>query len=215
VRGHRVQALAERWGIGAGSAKVVMMPASVTRGRGHLLLLQALARLTWTDCTVLFVGGLDHRGAYVKELTTAVRKAGLGERVRFGGDTEDLPAALALADVVVLAATRPDPSGIVAAAAQAMGKPVIVTDNGALAESVMPAATGWLVPPDAPDELARAMELALTMEEDVRRRLAARARAFVVSEFDMGQMCERTLAVYRELVEPGSMADDPLAARSA
>ena len=109
VQGHRVQALAERWGIGARSAKVVMMPSSVTRRRGHLLLLQALARLARTDCTVLFVGGLDHRGAYVKELTAAVRKAGLGERVQFGGDTEDLPAALALADVVVLAATRPEP----------------------------------------------------------------------------------------------------------
>ena len=57
-----------------------------------------------------------------------------------------------------------------------MGKPVIVTDNGALAESVMPAATGWLVPPDDPDELARALDLALSLEEDVRQRLAARAR---------------------------------------
>jgi glycosyltransferase involved in cell wall biosynthesis len=202
VRGHRVQALAERWGIGAGSARVVMMPGSVTRGRGHLLLLQALARLARTDCTVLFVGGLDHRGAYVKELTTAVRKAGLGERVRFGGDTEDLPAALALADVVVLAATRPDPSGIVAAAAQAMGKPVIVTDSGALAESVMPAATGWVVPPDDPDELARALDLALSLEEGVRQRLAARARAFVLNERGLEPMCARTLAVYRELLQP-------------
>jgi glycosyltransferase involved in cell wall biosynthesis len=158
--------------------------------------------LARTDCTVLFVGGLDHRGAYVKELTTAVRKAGLGERVRFGGDTEDLPAALALADVVVLAATRPDPSGVVAAAAQAMGKPVIVTDNGALAESVMPAATGWLVPPDDPDELARALDLALSLEEDVRQRLAARARAFVLNERGLEPMCARTIAVYRELVQP-------------
>jgi glycosyltransferase involved in cell wall biosynthesis len=144
-----------------------------------------------------------------------IQRSGLGDRVRFAGDTDDLPASLSLADIVVLPATRPDPSGLLAVAAQAMGRPVIVTNQGALAESVMPAATGWLVPPDAPDELARAMELALTMEEDVRRRLAARARAFVVSEFDMGQMCERTLAVYRELVEPGAMADDPLAARSA
>jgi glycosyltransferase involved in cell wall biosynthesis len=202
VRGHRVQALAERWGIGAGSAKVVMMPGSVTRGRGHLLLLQALARLARADCTVLFVGGLDHRGAYVKELTAAVRKAALGERVRFGGDTEDLPAALALADVVVLAATRPDPSGIVAAAAQAMGKPVIVTDIGGLGETLQPGATGWLVPPNDPKQLASAMDQALSMPADERQRLAERARAWVLGRFTAERMCRQTLAVYRELLGP-------------
>ena len=52
------------------------------------------------------------RAATAEELVAAVRRAGLGERVRFGGDTDDLPAALSLADIVVLPATRPDPSGI-------------------------------------------------------------------------------------------------------
>jgi glycosyltransferase involved in cell wall biosynthesis len=201
VRGHRVVALAERWGISAGP-KVVMMPGSVIRGRGHLLLLQALARMDRADFVVLFVGDLDPHGSYVKEILAMLRQTGLGERVRFGGETADLPAALTLADVVVMPATRPDPSGVVAAAAQAMGKPVIVTNHGALAESVMPAATGWLLPPDDPGELARTLDLALSMDEGVRQRLAARARAFVVSEFGMGPMCARTLGVYRELVQP-------------
>jgi glycosyltransferase involved in cell wall biosynthesis len=135
-------------------------------------------------------------------LIAAVRKSGLGDRVRFGGDTDDLPAALSLADVVVIPATRPDPSGILAAAAQAMGKPVIVANRGALAEAVMPAATGWLVPPDDPDELARALELALSLDEETRGRLASRARAFVRAEFGLETMCDRTLAVYRELIAP-------------
>ena len=60
--------------------------------------------------------------------------------------------------------------------AQAMGKPVVVTNQGALAECVMPAATGWLVPPDDPVELARALELALGLDESSRLRLAALRR---------------------------------------
>lgn len=210
VRGHRVLALAERWNIRPGD-RVVMMPGAVTRGRGHLLLLQAMARLPRVDCTALLVGGLDARSAYGQELLATIRRAGLGERVRFGGDTDDLPAALSLADVVVLPSTRPDPSGVAAAAAQAMGRPVIVTNQGALAESVLPAATGWLVPPDDPGELARALGLALAMDAEARQRLAVRARAFVLAEFGLHPMCARTLAVYRDLVEPAVMAAKPLA----
>jgi glycosyltransferase involved in cell wall biosynthesis len=60
-------------------------------------------------------------------------------------------------------------------------------------------ATGWLVPPDDPAELAGALDLALDMDEDARRRLADRARAFVSDEFGMAASCERILAIYREL----------------
>lgn len=203
VRGHRVVTLAERWGISPGP-KVVMMPGSVIRGRGHLQLLEALTKIERSDFIVLFVGDLDPHSAYVKEILATLKRTGLGERVRFGGETEDLPAALTLADVVVLPTTRPDPSGIMAVAAQAMGKPVIVTNHGALSESVMPAATGWLLPPDDVGELARALDLALSLDESVVQRLAARARAFVVSEFGMEPMCARTLGVYRELARPAT-----------
>jgi glycosyltransferase involved in cell wall biosynthesis len=64
----------------------------------------------------------------------------------------------------------------------------------------MPAATGWLVPPDDPEELARALELALAMPEDARARLATRARQLVQRQFTVERMAERTLAVYRELL---------------
>ena len=33
----------------------------------------------------------------------------------------------------------------------------------------MPAATGWLVPPDDPGELARALELALALDDETAR----------------------------------------------
>ncbi len=199
VRGHRVLALAERWNIRPHD-QVVMMPGAVVPGRGHLLLLQAMARLPRLDCTAVLVGGLDPASAYGQELMATIRRTGLGERVRFG-ETTDLPAALSLADIVVLPATQPDPSGLAAAAAQAMGRPVIVTNQGALAETVLPAATGWLVPPNDSAELARALALALAMPPDARQRLAVRARGYVLETFGLRAMCARTLDVYGELVD--------------
>lgn len=205
VRGHRVVRLAERWDIGMAD-KVVMVPGRITKGGGHRILLRAMAQMERKDFIVLFVGSVDPHSSHAKELSTLLRKTGLRDRVRFGGETDDLPAALTLADAVVLPANEPDPSALAAVAAQAMGKPVIVTDCGALAESVMPASTGWLVPPDDPGELARALDLALSLEEPVRLRLAARAREFILSEFGLAPMCHRTLSVYAELVRPATQA---------
>jgi glycosyltransferase involved in cell wall biosynthesis len=76
---------------------------------------------------------------------------------------------------------------------------------------MMPAATGWLVPPDNPGELARALELALAMPDDARARLAVRARRLVQQHFTVERMAESTMAVYRELLdqEVSAAADAP------
>lgn len=199
VRGYRMAGLADRWGI-APDTRLVLVPGPLAPESGHRALLEAMAGLDRRDFTLLLLGHAEPDGAYARELTALLRTWRLGDRVRFGGDVDDLPAALALADVVVLPVSRPEPSGLLAAAAQAMGKPVIVTDQGALAESVMPSATGWLVPPDDAGELGRALDLALSLDEEVRQRLAARARAYVVGTFGMQAMCERMLEIYRELL---------------
>jgi glycosyltransferase involved in cell wall biosynthesis len=192
-------ALADRWGI-APDTRLVLVPGPLAPESGHRPLLEAAAGLDRRDFTLLLLGHAEPDGAYARELTALLRTRRLGDRVRFGGEVDDLPAALALADVVALPVSRPEPSGLPAAAAQAMGKPVIVTDQGALAESVMPSATGWLVPPDDAGELGRALDLALSLDEEVRQRLAARARAYVLGTFGMPAMCERMLELYRELL---------------
>ncbi|MCB1832425.1 MAG: glycosyltransferase family 4 protein [Geminicoccaceae bacterium] len=200
VRGHRVAALSERWQLGY-ERKVVMLPGRVVRIKGHLLMLDAMMRMERRDFIVLIVGDLDPASSYVKELERDILRKGLTDRVHFGGHCDDMAAAYMLADVVTLPAIGPEAFGRVAIEAQAMGKPVIVTNAGGLPETVMPASTGWLVEPNNPDELAWALDLALSMETDVRERLATRARQFVADELSIDQMCRRTLDVYRELVK--------------
>jgi glycosyltransferase involved in cell wall biosynthesis len=77
---------------------------------------------------------------------------------------------------------------------------------GGLGEALMPAATGWLVEPDA-DALAHALELALAMPDEARARLAVRARRFVARKFSLERMGDATMQVYRELLE--GLAPDP------
>ena len=198
VRGDRVARLAERWGVDM-DRKVVMLPGRISKGKGHLLLLRALARLERQDVQVLLVGPQRPGDGYVDQIAALVRGTGLGDRVRFAGDCDDMPAAMALADLVVLPATAPEAFGIVVAEAQAMGKPVVVTAMGGLAETLMPGATGWLVKPDDPEELAWAIDLALKLEPGVKARLADRAREFVAGELAIERTRQRTALVYEEL----------------
>jgi glycosyltransferase involved in cell wall biosynthesis len=196
----RVNDLAKRWQV-AGDAKIVMLPGRVTRIKGHLQLLQAIEQMARRNFTCLVVGNLNRKSGYVREIERQIGARGLARIVRLVGGCHDMPAALALADVVVLPAIGPEGFGRVSVEAQALGKPVVASDIGGLGETLMPAATGWLVPPDRADELARALELALALPDDVRARLATRARRFVLRRFTAERMATRTLAVYRELLD--------------
>ena len=118
---------------------------------------------------------------------------------RFVADAE-IPAYFSRADVVVLPYSRTerfDFSGVLSTAL-AFGKPVVLTDVGGFAEV---AATGAarLVPPDDPAALRDALR-DLIEDPDVRRRLAAAARAAAAGPYSWDEAARRTLAVYRALL---------------
>ncbi len=201
VSQERRQALIERWNLQPGT-KILMLPGRVVRRKGHTLLLHAIERLRRRNFVCLMVGELEPSSSYPGEVEGLIGAIGLRDVVRLVGACDDMPAALMLADVVVAPSTHsPEPFGRVSIEAQAMGKPVIATDVGGLGETLMPAATGWLVRPNDVDGLARALQLSLAMPADARARLAARARRFVTRRFTLEQMGKNTLAVYRELLE--------------
>ncbi|MGH6920997.1 MAG: glycosyltransferase family 4 protein, partial [Geminicoccaceae bacterium] len=166
VAPQRIDALAKRWQVAErvrGRVKVLMLPGRLSRIKGHLLLLQAIEQMTRRNFVCLLVGRLDRASKYAREVERQIEVLGLSKTVRLVGGCSDMPAALSLADVVVVPSIGPEAFGRVSIEAQALGKPVVATDVGGLGETLMPAATGWLVPADNPAELARALELALAM----------------------------------------------------
>jgi glycosyltransferase involved in cell wall biosynthesis len=208
----RIDDLAIRWQVPQ-RAKVLMLPGRVTRIKGHLLLLQAIERMTRRNFVCLLVGPLKRRSGFVREIEREIEARGLPKLVRLVGGCSDMPAALSLADVVVVPSIGPEAFGRVSVEAQALGRPVVATDVGGLRETLMPAVTGWLVPADNPAELARALELALAMPDDARERLALRARRLVERRFSIKRMAESTMAVYRELLGSKALASADLLAR--
>jgi glycosyltransferase involved in cell wall biosynthesis len=208
----RIAALAEQWRITDG-ARVLLLPGRLTRWKGGLDFVEAVARLGRRDVCGVLVGA-PQRGGFRRELDDAIARHGLGDWFRIVEGCRDMPAAYMLADVVVSASTDPEGFGRVVVEAQAMGRPVIATDHGGARETIVPGETGWLTPPRDPAALAAVLAQALALGPDARARYARRAIAHVAAGFTRERMCAQTLAVYEELVKPqGCLAPpEPMAA---
>ena len=115
-------------------------------------------------------------------------------------DCNDMPAAYMVTDVVVSASTRPESFGRVIAEAQAMGRPVVASSHGPTAEIILPGVTGWMFTPSDPVSLADALHRALDLSKEERAKLSALAMERARTLFNKAEMCEKTLAVYDEVL---------------
>lgn len=199
VSNDRVARLTSAWRLPEG-APVIVLPARLTRWKGGLVLVEALARLARRDAVAVLVGSDQGRTAYAAELEGRARALGVADQVRLAGHCADMPAALALADVVVSASAEPEGFGRAVIEGQAMGRPVIATNHGGAAETVEDGATGYLVPPGDAAALAAALDRVLALAPEDRLALGARARTAVLVRYTTVAMQEATLAVYRELL---------------
>jgi glycosyltransferase involved in cell wall biosynthesis len=210
VMPERVQALRTAWGV-APHERIVLLAARLTGWKGQRVLVEAAARLRDTGLAdVSFVLAGDHQGrdSYVRELDKLVAERNLKDIVRRVGHCTDMPAAFLAASVVAVPSTEPEAFGRSAVEAQAMGTPVVVSDLGAVPETVLaePAVppqerTGWRVPAGDAAALADAIQAALSLGASARGALGERARAHVARQFSLEQMVSRTLEVYSELLD--------------
>jgi glycosyltransferase involved in cell wall biosynthesis len=200
VGAHRIINLARQWRLPDG-ALVVMLPGRLTRWKGGLDLIAAVAALGRRDICCVLVGSEQRRG-FRRELEASIAGLRLGEQFRVIEDCQDMPAAYMLADVVVSASNEPEGFGRVIVEAQAMGRPVIATDHGGARETIVPGVTGWLVPARHPAALAAAIGEALSLGVGEREGLARRSVTHVAAHFTHQAMCARTIEVYEELLFP-------------
>jgi glycosyltransferase involved in cell wall biosynthesis len=200
VRGDRVAALARQWRV-PDDVKIVMLPGRLTRWKGALDLIEAIARLGRRDLCVLLVGA-EQRAGFRRELEAAIGRHGLVGLFRIVDHCNDMPAAYMLSDVVVSASNEPEGFGRVIIEAQAMGRPVVATDHGGARETILPGITGWLAPPGNSAALAEAIGEALVLDDVARADFAGRAMSHIASFYTSELMCARTIEVYEELLFP-------------
>jgi glycosyltransferase involved in cell wall biosynthesis len=170
---------------GTTTAGALLCVAAVIPGKGHDVLLSALATMTDLSWDCLCVGSLDRDPAFAESLRRRISADQLGDRVRFAGPRTgvDLDRSYASADLLVLP-SRVEAYGMVVTEALARGLPVVAADVGGVAEALGHGTggirPGLLVPLDDPAALAAALrtwlgdvEVRLTWRRAARERRAS------------------------------------------
>lgn len=181
--------------------KIIMLPARPTLWKGQEVMIAAMAKLTHKDAVLILVGAGAGRDAFQSKLMAVIANYKMQGRVILAPETNDMPAAMMLADVVVMPSLTPEPFGRVAIEAQAMGRPVVAFDHGGAVESIIAGTTGWLAKPADVDDLATAVDTALSLKPRARQQYSKRARQHVLDDFTTDLMKSKTLTIYRKLLK--------------
>ena len=117
------------------------------------------------------------------------------------GFVEDIRGFFSVCDLVLFPSLPSFGEGFGLAALEAMaaGVPVVASDAGPLPEVVADGESGLVVAAGDDQAWAQAI-LALASDHSLRLHLGDGARARACREFSVGDMADRTVAVYREVV---------------
>jgi glycosyltransferase involved in cell wall biosynthesis len=209
VAPERVEALLKAWRIRPGE-RVVLAPGRVAPWNGQIMLpdiARALLDSGARNFVIVIVGENRRYRKYARAVLKQAREHGIHAVLRLAGHCRDMPAAFAAAEVVVVPAIEAPLLGRVVAQAQAMGRPVVTADTGILPEHVvtppeMPedVRTGWVAKRGDPIEFARALAVALSLDERAYQAMSARARQFAEYMFSPDSVAVATRAVYTSLL---------------
>lgn len=206
----RVAAMRRAWGV-PDEGPILMVAGRVTPRKGHMAAIRAmrLALDRGVPPYVLVCAGDDHqdKSGYRARIEATAQELGVAGRIFLVGHVGDMPAAYAAA-LATLNVSSAEGFARVALESQAMGVPVITADHGPGREAVLappdvPAAeaTGFRVPFDDADRLADAIGAVIAMPPEERTAMGRRGSERVRSTFTIERLTDKTLAVYRSVLE--------------
>ncbi|MDD3182781.1 MAG: glycosyltransferase [Alphaproteobacteria bacterium] len=205
VTPERINKLYQSWRLPEQST-VLVMATPLATGYGHSALLEALTAFTNTDIYAVLIGNdLSSPGMRAK-VEKMVTDKGLEGRIIMPESCTDWPAACWLASIVTATNALPRGQAPELLAAQAIGRPVIVTACGANTELVKANETAWVIPPDDHLALVAALQEALSMSPSRRIDLAVQTREFVTESFPMEIWRDSLFGLYDSMLGPSSLS---------
>ncbi len=179
---------------------LVGMVAILRKKKGHHILLEAIPDVLKEIPETVFV--LAGNGPQEANIISMLKEFGLGDKVFMLGLRNDVPDILKSIDVFVLP-TLQEALGTSFIEAMAMGKPVIGTDVGGVGELIADGENGYLVKPDSPSDLAKAL-IKVLQSDDRGRMMGIKGRDIALQKFSADKMCEDMYKIYLSLLKRDS-----------
>lgn len=179
---------------------VLLLPGRITHWKGQHLLLEALHLMKNKDYYCIITGDAQGRDKYLNSLKELARKYKLENRVGFFGRYSDVPALMMVSDIILSTAIEPEAFGRISVEGQAMGKIVIASDIGGSLDTIQDGITGKFFKSGDSQSLADALDWALTLNDKEKQKISAAAIKNVREHFTKQIMCDKTIDVYREVV---------------
>lgn len=168
--------------------------------KGIDLLIAAAARLKQRESVrVLIIGGDASAMPEIEALRVQARRLGIYRRVSFLGavDHAQLPLYYSAADVTVVPSFY-ESFGLVAVESMACGSPVVASNVGGLATTVIDGETGYLVSPLTPERFASAIDKLLANNE--LRKALGQAAHRAVARYGWPSVADEVAVLYQQLL---------------
>jgi glycosyltransferase involved in cell wall biosynthesis len=176
-------------------APVIGIIGRLERQKDHNTFLEAAAIMThsFPEARFLIVGD----GSLREELASRARALDLLPSVIFCGIRKDIPAVLAVMDVLVFS-SRWEGLPVALLEGMAAGLPIVSTAVGGIPGVVIENETALLVSPGNPVELAKAC-LALLHNKELAGKFGEAGRKRVFEKYSIQAMISCTIELYRKL----------------
>jgi glycosyltransferase involved in cell wall biosynthesis len=173
---------------------VGVVAAHLTRLKGVDVLLRALASVPTAQVAVVGTGPEE------PSLRALAHDLGIDDRVQWRGWSDSPRRDIASFDVLAVP-SRTEALPLVIVEAMLASRPVVASAVGSIPEAVTDGVTGFLVAPDDPAELARALRTLLE-DQELRRRFGGAGRQAAIERFSVDAMSRAYERLYDDVMQP-------------
>lgn len=145
---------------------------------------------------VLVIAGIGLLESELKELS---RKLDLSDAIHFLGLRNDINILMNMADFFVMSSAW-EGMPIVLLEAAASGLPIVATDVGGNRDLVLDGESGFIVPPEDPGALAKAMGNMYEMQREERELMGFKGYEYVKEHYDLEKITKEWEEIYHNLL---------------
>ena len=184
---------------------IILLPGRLTQWKGQKIFIESIKILSEKTDIIPFqaiiLGSDQGRNVYKKQLQVLIQQHRLGKVIKFIENSEEMPIAYGITNLVCSCSIEPEAFGRVSVEAQAMQIPIIASDIGGSKETIINGKTGYLFKNKDADELANLIVMIMQKDYNSLKSIGIEGRKNVLKRFDVDKMCQTTFTEYKKLIK--------------